>query len=143
MFVVAFVYSMKAQPAIGEWQDHNSFVKVRKVCATPSRVYAATRMAMFYFDKQDSMLVVLSKVKGLSDVGISTFAYDEGHDGLVVAYNNSSIDLCYGGKTYNIADIRYSNISGDKHVYNIRFNGGKVYLATGLVLLWWMLGGMR
>ena len=131
VFVVAFVYSMKAQPAIGEWQDHNSFVKVRKVCATPSRVYAATRMAMFYFDKQDSMLVVLSKVKGLSDVGISTFAYDEGNDGLVVAYNNSSIDLCYGGKTYNIADIRYSNISGDKHVYNIRFNGGKVYLATG------------
>ena len=123
--------SVGAQPAIGEWQDHNSFVRVEKVCATPKRVYVATRMAMFYLDRQDSIPVVMSKVKGLTDVGISTFAYDEAHDGLVVAYNNSGIDLNYGGELYHIADIKYSNISGDKHIYRIRFNGDKVYLATG------------
>ena len=121
----------KAQPAIGEWQDHNSFIKVSKVCATPDRVYAATRMAMFYFDKKDSLSVVMTKVEGLTDVGISTIAYDEAHDGLVIAYGNSGIDLVYGGKVYHVADIKYSNISGDKQIYSIRFNGNKVYLATG------------
>ena len=123
--------SVGAQPAIGEWQDHNSFVKVSKVCATPDRVYAATRMAMFYFDRKDSMPVVMSKVKGLTDVGISTIAYDEIHDVLVVAYLNSGIDLIYGEQIYHVADIRYGNISGDKQIYHIRFAGGKVFLATG------------
>ncbi len=123
--------AMQAQPAIGEWQDHNSFVRVYKVCATPDRVYAATRMAMFYFDRNSSKPVVMTKVSGLTDVGISTIAYDEVHDGLVVAYLNSGIDLIYDEQIYHVADIRYGNISGDKQIYNIRFNGDKVYFATG------------
>ena len=122
---------MQAQPAIGEWQDHNSYVKVGKVCAAPDRVYAATRMAMFYFDRSSSKPVVMTKVNGLTDVGISTLAYDAAHDGLVVAYLNSGIDLIYSEQIYHVADIRYSNISGDKQIYNIRFNGDKVYFATG------------
>ena len=125
------ILALQAQPAIGEWQDHNSFVKVEKVCATPDRVYAATRMAMFYYDRNDSVPVVMSKVKGLTDVGISTIAYDERYGDLVVAYNNSGIDLVEEGTVYHIADVRYSNISGDKHIYHVRFDGGKVYLATG------------
>ena len=121
----------EAQPAIGEWQDHNSFVRVNRVWATSKGVYAATRSAMFRFDRKDSTITAMTKVEGLTDVGISTFAYDEEHDGWVVAYNNSSIDFCYGDKVYNMADIRNSHIGGDKQVYNIRFNGNKVYLATG------------
>ena len=69
-----------AQPAIGEWEDHNSFVAANRVEAAGERVYASTRMAMFYFDKKDSTTVVMTKVNGLTDVGISTFAYDENHD---------------------------------------------------------------
>jgi hypothetical protein len=131
ILLVCLYLSVGAQPAIGEWQDHNSFVRVEKVSVAPDWVYASTRMAMFYLDRQKSMPVAMTKVKGLTDVGISTFAYDERHDGLVVAYGNSGIDLNYGGEVYHIADIKYSNISGDKHVYSIRFDGDKVYLATG------------
>ena len=120
-----------AQPAIGEWQDHNSFVKVNKVWATSNCVYAATRMAMFEFDRKDSSLIAKTKVAGLTDVGISTIACDEEHGGLVVAYINSGLDLIYNGEVHHVADIRYSNISGDKQIYNIRFNGERIYLATG------------
>ena len=128
---VIAINSVGAQPAIGEWQDHNSFVRVKEVCATPSRVYAATRMALFYYDRDKSQPVVMSKVAGLTDVGVSTMAYDEELDGLVVAYANSGIDMVYGGSVYHVADIRYSSISGDKQIYHIRFNGDRVYLATG------------
>ena len=120
-----------AQPAIGEWEDHNSFVAANRVEAAGERVYASTRMAMFYFDKKDSTTVVMTKVNGLTDVGISTFAYDENHDCLAVAYSNSGLDLIFGSKVYHIADIKYSNISGDKQIYHVRFHGEKVYLATG------------
>ena len=120
-----------AQPAIGEWQDHNSFVKVYKVWATSKEVYAATRTAMFQFNRKDSSITAKTKVDGLTDVGISTFAYDEELDGLVVAYSNSGLDIIYNEEVHHVADIRYSNISGDKQIYNIRFNGNNIYLATG------------
>ena len=120
-----------AQTAIGEWADHNSFVGARKVCVTPSRVYAATRMSLFYYDRSDSASYALTKVKGLSDVGISTIAYDTATSCLAVAYVNSGLDLIVKDQVYHIADIRYGNIGGDKKVYNIRFNDSKAYLATG------------
>lgn len=121
--------------AVGEWQDHNSFMTVRQVCSTTDRVYAASRMAMFYLDKQDSSLTRLTKVDGLSDVGISTFAYNKEYDCLVVAYTNSGFDLVFGNQVYPVADIRYSTISGDKMIYHIRFNGRYAYLATGFGLV--------
>lgn len=91
-------------------------------------------MAMYTIantDPAEIKIEAMTKTQGLTDVGISTFAYDEQSHWLVVAYTNSAIDLKRGSETYHIADIRHSNISGDKKVYNIRFYGGKAYLATG------------
>ena len=117
--------------AVGEWRDHNSFVAVRQVQTTDSRVYCATRSAMFYYDRDEYSVKPLTKVSGLSDVGIATFAYDERQHCLAVAYGNSGLDLIMDGRTENIADIRTGNISGDKQVYHMRFHGSKLYLATG------------
>lgn len=116
---------------VGEWRDHNSFVAVRHVQTTDSRVYCATRSAMFYYDRDEFSVKPLTKVSGLSDVGITTFAYDERLHCLAVAYNNSGLDLIMDGRTENIADIRTGNISGDKQIYSMRFQGSKLYLATG------------
>lgn len=121
----------RAQSAIGEWQDHHSFVCGRHVYATSDRVYVSTRMAMFYYDKNEYSLTSMTKVKGLSDVGISTFAYDEETECLAIAYTNSGIDFKRDGQVHYVADIRRSNISGDKQIYHIRFDGGKAYLACG------------
>ena len=120
-----------AQSRIGEWQDHNSFNTVRHVYATSDRVYAATRMSMFYYDKGAYSTTPMTKVKGLSDVGIATFAYDETENCLVIAYANSGVDFRRGSQVYHMPDIRRSTISGDKQIYNIRFHGGKAYLACG------------
>lgn len=120
-----------AQVGVGEWQDYASFVAAHKVSVAADRVYAATRMSMFYHDKEEHSTKALTKTTGLNDVGVSTFAYDERSKCLLVAYNNSSIDLKFGSQVYHIADIRYSNISGDKQIYSVRFHGGRAYLATG------------
>lgn len=129
--MVLAAFAGRSQSAIGEWQDHNSFVSGRHVYATADRVYVATRMAMFYYDKNEYSVTGMTKVKGLSDVGISTFAYDEATKCLVVAYTNSGIDFKRDGQVHYVADIRRSGISGDKQVYHIRFNDGRAYLACG------------
>jgi len=123
--------TLSAQVAIGEWRDHNSFVSAHSVCAGAERVYAATRMALFYYDKGEYSTKGLTKRTGLTDVGVATMAYDEEKDCLVVAYGNSAIDIRQGGSLSHIADIRHSSISGDKKIYHVRFHGNKAYLATG------------
>lgn len=120
-----------AQIAIGQWQDLNSFSTVRCVHVASDRVYAATRMAMFYYDKNDYSLNTMTKVKGLSDVGISTFGYDDESDCLVIAYTNSSVDIRKDGQIRHLPDIKNSSIGGDKQIYHVRFNAGLAYLATG------------
>ncbi|MBR1835127.1 MAG: hypothetical protein IJ785_06445 [Bacteroidales bacterium] len=129
LFAVGHVVS--AQSAIGEWRDHNSFVAARHVCVAPSEVYAATRMALFSYRPEGKELTPMTKADGLTDVGISTMAYDEASQCLAVAYANSGVDLVQDGKVYHIADIRYSGQGGDKKIYHIRFDGDRVYLATG------------
>lgn len=119
--------ALAAQSAIGEWQNHNSYVSVRKVCATPNRVYAATRMSLFCYEREENSVRPMS----LSSVSVSTMAYSEELGCLVVAYNNSGVDIVADGRVYHVADIRQSSISGDKKIYSIRFNGRRAYLATG------------
>ena len=119
--------ALAAQSAIGEWQNHNSYVSVRKVCATSDRVYAATRMSLFCYEREENSVRPMS----LSSVGVSTMAYSEELGCLVVAYNNSGVDIVADGRVYHVADIRQSSISGDKKIYSIRFNGRRAYLATG------------
>lgn len=129
LFAVGRVVS--AQSAIGEWRDHNSFVAARHVCVAQSEVYAATRMALFRYRPEGKEVIPMTKSNGLTDVGISAMAYDQASQCLAVAYANSGVDLMQGGKVYHIADIRYSGQGGDKKIYHIRFDGDKVYLATG------------
>lgn len=123
--------TLKGQTPVGEWHNHASYVATHKVVAAPDQVFAATRMSMLCFNRSDFSVDALTKGEGLSDVGVSTFAYDERSKCLVVAYTNASIDLKYFNELHHIADIRYSNISGDKKIYSVRFHGGKAYLATG------------
>ena len=123
--------ALHAQVGIGQWQDHFSFTTVRHVYSTPTHVYAATRMTMFCYDKQDYSITPITKVQGLSDIGISTFAYDDSTGCLVVAYANSGVDFRKGNQVVHMADIRRSNISGDKQIYNIRFHNRHAYLACG------------
>lgn len=134
LILILAAWCAGAQVPIGQWQDHASFVAAHKVCVAQDKVFAATRMAMFSAytdDPAERKTEALTKTHGLTDVGISTFAYDDRSQWLVVAYTNSAIDLKRGTETYHIADIRHSNISGDRKVYSIRFHGNHAYLATG------------
>ena len=129
--VIAMGLNVLAQSRIGEWKDLNSFSTLEHVYVTPNRVYASTRMAMFYYDKETYATTPMTKVTGLSDAGVSTFSYDEENDCLVIAYSNSGVDFRRGSQVYHLPDIRRSSIGGDKKIYNIRFRDGKAYLACG------------
>lgn len=120
-----------AQVGIGKWRDHFSFRTTYRVIPAKERIYAQGALGLFYFDTEDYTVNKLTKVEGLSDVGVATAAYDDKSGYLAIAYTNSNLDLVRDDRVYNLSDIKRSDISGDKNIYSIRFRKGKAYLCCG------------
>jgi hypothetical protein len=54
---------------------------------------------------------------------------------LVIAYNNSNVDVLKGSIVTNISDILRSNVSGNKSINSIFCNSGLAYLSSGLGII--------
>ena len=121
----------QAQMAIGKWRDCLDHSKVYHVEYASDRVYAASKGGLFYLDLDDNTLNTLGKSNGLSDVRISAMGYDAASRTLVLAYDNSNIDILCNDRVYNLSDIKRSELPGDKSVFHVRLHGGNAYLATG------------
>lgn len=131
VFCLSLTVGSMAQTAVGRWRDCLDYSKVLHVEPAGRQVYAAARGGLFRYDTLDGTLARMNKTTGLSDAGVATMAYDTASGTLVVAYNNSNLDLVFRGKVYNISDIKRSGIGGDKRIYRIRFRDGMAWLATG------------
>lgn len=132
LWLYAFLplFSVAQIPPIGQWREHLNYQQAIQV-VKGDQIYCATTQALFSInDKNEATR--FSKVTGLNDIGISTIGWDNTGEQLLVAYNNSNLDLVKGSTVKNISDIKRSTISGDKSILNIYCNNGTAYLSTGL-----------
>lgn len=125
------ILSANAQIAIGEWRDHLPYNRTFDVADADPLVYTATEYSLFYYDKDDYSVNRLSKVNGLSDIGISSIAFSKEYNTLVIAYTNTNIDLIKDGNIINISDIKNKQILGNKFINDIYISGNLAYLACG------------
>jgi hypothetical protein len=116
---------------IGLWRDHLNHQNALQV-VKGDKLYAATTNSLMIIDEQNSTAETYTKATGLSDIGIACMAYDETTKQLIIAYNNTNIDVFKNGIVKNIRDVLRSTISGDKTIYHIYCNNGLAYLSTGL-----------
>lgn len=137
LLLLSSVLSLRSQVAVGKWRDHLSYGRTNRVEIASDRVYCSSDDALFYCDLDDNTVNRLNKTTTLSDVGVSTFAYDPKTKYIVVAYINANIDIIKGDDVYNINDIKRSNIAGNKRINNISFSDRKAYLscAFGIVVI--------
>ncbi|MBE0661166.1 MAG: T9SS type A sorting domain-containing protein [Bacteroidales bacterium] len=116
---------------IGKWREHLPYHQVTHVAETGDLIYAATPYSIFSYDKEDASITRLNKINGLSDIGVSTIISNPSQSTLIIAYNNTNIDLIQDGKIINISDIKRKPILGNKIINNISFIGDLAYLACG------------
>ncbi len=118
---------------IGEWRDHLPYNSTISVTSGNGLVYCATPYSLFYFDKADNTLTKLTKISGLSDIGISRIAFNDAENTLVIGYKNTNLDFIKGYDIINISDIYNSEAipPGEKELYNIRFISNKAYVCCG------------
>ncbi|MCX6249364.1 MAG: hypothetical protein NTX61_01295 [Bacteroidetes bacterium] len=119
------------QVAIGQFRDELPYNQVISVTEGEDRIYCATPYSVFYFNKTDSSLVRLTKINGLSDIGISNINYNKDLKTLVIAYANANIDLLKGNTIINISDIKRKAILGNKTINRVNFIGQYAYLSCG------------
>ncbi len=129
LFLSYFSYSQGIP--IGQWRNHLPKNSVIAVAEAENLIYAATPYSIFYYDKSDNSIQQLTKVNGLSDVGISAIHYNKTYKTLVISYTNANIDLIKANGITNISDIKRKSIPGNKNINNITSSGKYAYLSCG------------
>ena len=124
--------------SIGEWQQHLPWQRSKYVTQSSDKVYYATEWAVAEIDKADRSSRFITKVEGLSDVGMNLIRYNAAAKVLLIAYTNSNLDLFYPDdrSVVNLPIIqKNSNIVGNRKIYNVFFDGKIAYFACGFGIL--------
>ncbi|MCR9285866.1 MAG: hypothetical protein NXI23_00605 [Bacteroidetes bacterium] len=121
LLLLAFNFSMaQSDLAIGQWKSHLPFDAGLYVTQSETQIFYATRLALLTIDKDDTAIRRMTKVEGLSNVGISLIKYNKGGKTLMVIYDDGVIDLIRDEEIFTIFDIPTSNIViGDKEVFDV------------------------
>ncbi|MBL7825699.1 MAG: hypothetical protein JNJ57_03645 [Saprospiraceae bacterium] len=123
---------------IGEWRQHLPWQRSVYVTQSSTKVYFGTEWAVVEIDKADRSANFITKVEGLSDVGINLVRYNAGADALIISYTNSNLDIYYpaDGSVLNLPFIQKNpNVIGDKKIYDVFFDGDIAYFACGFGML--------
>ncbi len=125
------VLAAQESTALLQWEAHLPYQQGAWVTQSDDQVIYCSELSVFTIDKQDMSVDFLSKVEGLSDVGVDFVAYDRVSDRLLVVYSNSNMDVV-GDEIYNFPEILENNrIQGDKSIRAVSISDeGVAYLST-------------
>ncbi|MEM7162082.1 MAG: hypothetical protein AAF487_06515 [Bacteroidota bacterium] len=130
LFLLCNTY-LSAQTFLGQWRDHLAYRKCIDVTQNEDQTIFATEKAVFFIDKEDYSSQRLSKIQGLSGVGVSRIAFNQELNVLLVGYANGALNLVFENSIVNMPDILSSSLIGDKQIYDIFFKDEFAWLATG------------
>ena len=143
-FLILFVFTVthsfaqfgKSIP-IGSWRMHASFANALAIEKMEDKLFVATSSGIFSYHLADGSIEVLSKIEGLSDVGISSMKKHPTRNLIAIGYENGNIDLFENNKITNVNDIFTGNIIGSKRINSIRMSGSLAYISTnfGIVVI--------
>lgn len=114
---------------LGEWRSHLNYTKGKKCLIVKNKVYCVSDNGFFYVDRKDNSLVPLSKTSGFSDNFVQTLEYSREYDLLMIAYQNTLIDLLKGNTINSLPDIYRKSVIGKKTINHIYFYQNKAYIS--------------
>ncbi|MGE0077811.1 MAG: two-component regulator propeller domain-containing protein [Bacteroidales bacterium] len=129
--------SVKAQIPLGKWREHFSFSQGKFISAGNNKVFCGTTNGIFIYNLNSSEVDKLTKVNGLSEVGITAMVYFSSNNLLAIGYESGNIDLVYSNEVVNIPDIKEKSLSGSKVINNFLLYQNKLYTSTdfGIVVI--------
>ena len=118
-FVLTFAATAQIQP-VGQWRSHLPYRLSTHVVQAGPWVFVASGSGLFRYHADEKYVEPLTKVEGLTDVDITSLAYDPVTDWVVVGYRNGNLDLIRNEKIVNVPElVRSSLYPGKKKVNHI------------------------
>src|SRR6188508_2203055 len=105
-FFTGLIIQAQGTMPIGDWREHLPYYQATGLTKGAGKIFCNTTFSFFSVDTKDNSINRFSKINGLSEVGISAIEYDSKTDKVLVAYNNSNIDILYQNNIQNIDDIK-------------------------------------
>lgn len=139
-FVFFSFHNMRAQSSsssrpLGYWEDHFCYRNAKAVATDGKSVYAATDAGVFVWNPEQQKPEKFSKVNKLSDWGVSLMEYHKKTQTLAIVYSNGNIDLIQKGTLYNVPDLKYKAISGEKDVLHLTFSDSAMYISCSFGII--------
>ncbi len=136
--VLFFLYLLSpAQTPVGSWSDHLIYNTSLNVAVGSKEVFSSTGSSIMAYNKEFNELRKITRINGLTETWISTIAWSEEYQTLIIAYTSSNVDLLASNRIFNVPDISRKYISGKKEINRIRVRGKYAYLACsfGIVII--------
>lgn len=134
---IGFVISslpMRAQSLvpIGTWRTHFSYDQVNHLAITPGQVYAASTNGLFSVSRADGSIQILSKTDGFGGVGVVALAYEPASGALMLAYQNSRIDVLINGQIETFDLLQQASAQHEERIYDIHWQGSTAFVSSSL-----------
>jgi len=125
------------QGAIGSWTDHLSYSASFCLAYGDNKIFSSAGNSLLINDLQYDATEKMTRLNGLTETEISTIAWSENEECLIIAYSSTNIDVVKNRVITNIPDIKRKYIGGVKEINLIRTNDRYAYLACsfGIVIL--------
>jgi len=135
--LILFFIPSGGQTPVGTWTDHLVYNTARNMAVGSKEVFASTGSSLIVYNKEYDELKKMSRVNGLTETSISSVAWSEEMQALIIAYTSTNVDLLMDNLIFNIPDISRKYIPGKKEINRIRVNGEYAYLACsfGIVVI--------
>ena len=130
-----------AQGPVGSWKDHLSYSSSLSLAAGDDKVFSSAGAAVLVYDIATRSASSLSRVTGLNETLVSSVAWCDQEETLIIVYRNTSVDLLRKGVVTNIPDIKNKYIPGLKEIYGITVAGSRAMLSGSFGIVVLDLGG--
>lgn len=128
-----------AQTEMFQWKTYSTYGTPGQIAEARGTVYFTSDGYLYTYGKDDNSLSELTRDNALSDSEIRFIEYNREEDLLVIAYQNSNIDILKGGRTYNIPYIKEAVMTTSKTINNINIipETDEIYISTdfGIVII--------
>ena len=137
-WLLCFANELNAQSnlgTVGSWRAHFSNESIQQVIKGDQLFVAAANQVIQIDAKQN--INYLNTTNGLHAIGVRKIAWHPIEKQLVIAYQNSRVDIVQGDQVTLIDDIELSNLFADKGINNLSIENNLAYLSCnfGIVVI--------
>jgi ligand-binding sensor domain-containing protein len=120
---------------VGSWLAHFSNESIQQVIKG-DQLYVAAANQVLQIDANQN-ISALNTTNGLHSIGVHKIAWHPIEKQLVIAYQNSRVDIVQGDQVTLIDDIQVSNLFADKGINDLRIENNFAYLSCnfGIVVI--------